>query len=125
MNTLIDTTKQGSRKTLLACTLAATLIAGSAPALADSPARPRTLDGSITVRFSDLNVHSAEGARILYGRIRSAAQTVCGPQFSLWDGGRMREWRQCYRLTIDDAVTRINLPLLTSLHRNLGKVLPS
>ena len=124
MNTLIDTTMPGTRRTLLACTLVATLVAGSVPALADPPARARTLADSITVRFADLNVHSAEGARALYGRIRSAAQTVCGPRFSLWDGGHVTAWKQCYRLTIDDAVARINQPLLTNLHQNLGKSSP-
>jgi UrcA family protein len=81
---------------------------------------PRTApaaEPSITVRFADLNTSTREGNRILYGRIRSAAQNVCGPASSLWDPKRSWDFKECYRATLNRAVDRLNLPLLTALHQ--------
>jgi UrcA family protein len=98
------------RQALFALALAGSFGAGSAQAV-DAP--------SATVRFADLNLHSAEGVRVLYARIRSAAETVCGTRWSVWDHRQVWAWQECYRTTLDDAVRRINQPVLTDLHRNL------
>jgi UrcA family protein len=87
--------------------------------LADPPKAPPAVEKSTTIRFADLNLESPEGARALYSRIRSAAGSLCGEQFSLWDGNRSREWNDCYRTTIEHAVVRLNRPALTAVHRNL------
>jgi UrcA family protein len=100
------------RLALLVCLLA------SATASADT----RTLDPAVTIRFSDLNLSSIEGNRVLYGRIRSAAQEVCGPTFSLWDKSRWSSWKACYGATVDRAVTQIDQPLLTALHERSKRV---
>ncbi len=86
--------------------------------LADPPKAPPAIEKSATVRFADLNLESPEGARALYSRIRSAAASLCGEQFSLWDGNRSREWKDCYRTTIERAVVRLNRPALTAVHRD-------
>jgi UrcA family protein len=112
-----------SCQALLGLVLTGALIANSAPTVA-RPAIRRSLDPAVTVHFADLNLNSAAGTRTLYGRIRGAAQTVCGPSFSLWDGGHMAAWKECYRTTIDEAVTRINRPTLTALHLRMGTAKP-
>jgi UrcA family protein len=109
---------------VLALALTGTLIAGGAQALADPAARPRSLEPSVTVRFADLNLNSPAGARVLYGRIQSAAQTVCGPSFSLWNGSQWHAWKECYRTTIDAAVRQIDRPVLTALHLHLTAAKP-
>lgn len=86
--------------------------------LADPPKAPPPVLKSTTVRFADLNLESPEGARALYSRIRSAAGSLCGEQFSLWDGNRSREWKDCYRTTIERAVVQLNRPVLTAVHRD-------
>ena len=74
---------------------------------------------SVTVRFAELNLNDTEGARILYARIRSASATVCGTRWSVLGGLQDWAWKECYRATLDDAVRRINRPLLSDLHRSL------
>ena len=106
-------------KAPLAFVLTGALIAGCAQALAGPPARQRLLEPTVTVRFDDLNLDSAAGARVLYGRLQSAAQTVC-----VWDGGRWFAWRECYRATIDEAVRRIDRANLTALHLHLTTARP-
>jgi UrcA family protein len=82
------------------------------------PAHPtRSLEPSVTVRLADLNLASPEGARAAYGRIRSAAQQVCGTSFSIWDANRWSSWRECYRTTIESTVNRIDNANLTALHQ--------
>jgi UrcA family protein len=100
------------RRTLPAFALCASLAAGSA-----SAAEPGL---SATVRFADLNVSSSEGARILYSRIRGAAETLCGPRWSVWEAHLMWEWKECYDQAVDEAVARVNQPMLTDVHRHLA-----
>jgi UrcA family protein len=111
------------QETVLALALTGALSAGATTALAGAAVR-HTLDPAVTVRFADLNLNNAEGARTLYGRIRNAAQTVCGPRYSLWDGRSARAWQECYRKTIDEAVTQVNRPKLTALHLRMTPAKP-
>jgi UrcA family protein len=102
--------------TVLACALTGVLIAGCAQAIADT-ARPNSLEPTVTVRFADLDLHSAAGARVLYRRIQGAAQTVCRR-------GRWATWKECYRATIDVTVRQIDRPALTALHQDIRKAKP-
>jgi UrcA family protein len=101
---------------LLALSLFGLLVVGSSQARANSTTRAVPPGTSITVRFADLNIDSADGAWVLYSRIRGAAETVCGVRTSAWEGDREWVWRECYRATVDEAVRRINRPMLTGLH---------
>jgi UrcA family protein len=100
--------------------LAVTALATSAHANPPNPFEP-----SVTVRFADLNLSSPEGNRVLYARIRKAAQTVCGTRYSVWDHGRVRAWNECFHATVDYTVAQINTPMLTSMHKQLAKAPPS
>ena len=101
---------------LLALAFFAALVTSSSQARASSTTATLAPGTSITVRFADLNVDSADGAWILYSRIRGAAESVCGTRMSVWEGDREWAWRACYRATVDDAVRRINRPMLSSQH---------
>ena len=61
------------------------------------------------VRYSDLDVSKMKGAKILYLRIRYAAETLC-ESAATWG---KREGQSCVRKAVDDAVARVNAPLLT------------
>jgi UrcA family protein len=79
---------------------------GAAPALAD----PR----SETVSYRDLDLSTVAGAQTLYGRIKSAARSVCG-----YEGRGITDqafWKGCYQGAISDAVAKVNSPLLTAVH---------
>ena len=68
------------------------------------------------VRFKDLNLNSTEGAAVLYGRIKSAANEVCGNQdrFNL---SRAHTIQICINEAVSRAVAQVNSPMLTSLYQ--------
>jgi len=73
-----------------------------------------------TVKFADLDVHTVEGAKILYHRIRAAAQQVCLPPVGY---SMLREpMPQCVNTAIDDAVKKVNAPYLTALRFSNGTI---
>ncbi|HEY3518465.1 MAG TPA: UrcA family protein [Gammaproteobacteria bacterium] len=64
-----------------------------------------------TVRFRDLDLSTAQGARALYDRIESAAREVCrGTEFAQFDACRAR--------AIEDAVKYVGSPLLSAADRS-------
>ena len=71
----------------------------------------------ISVRYDDLNLETDQGVRRLYGRLRIAANDVCGVQ----PGLVLLELRvielRCVRGAIADAVAKVNRPQLTAFHR--------
>ncbi|MBV8306502.1 MAG: UrcA family protein [Gammaproteobacteria bacterium] len=88
---------------------------GASGASADSPAAART----VTVNYRDLNLSTIDGAITLYQRLKSAARTVCDEPIS--GVAAYQEWRSCYDAAIADAVTKVNNPLLTAVHRGPNK----
>ncbi len=73
---------------------------------------------SKTVRYADLDLTKPAGAKVLYGRIRVAAREVCG--FGDWP--LPVNYQGCVDGAIDNAVTKVNSPALTTLHLH-GKTL--
>jgi UrcA family protein len=67
------------------------------------------------VAYSDLDLESMQGARILYARLRNAATRVCMPQRShdLADDG----FPACYDSAMADAVRKINKSTLTNVYK--------
>jgi UrcA family protein len=61
------------------------------------------------VGFSDLDVSKISGARILYLRIRYAAETLC-ESAATWG---KKEGEACVSKAVNDAVASVNSPLLT------------
>ena len=73
------------------------------------------------VGFSDLDVATMKGAKTLYLRIRHAAETVC-ESAATWG---KQDGDACVRKAINDAVARVDVPLLTQyygLRSKCGKV---
>jgi UrcA family protein len=89
--------------------LGCTAIGGTA--LAQEPTAASTTNESVTypVGFSDLDVSTMKGAKTLYLRIRYAAETLC-ESAATWG---KKEGQACVRKAIDDAVARVDVPLLT------------
>lgn len=69
-------------------------------------------DASITVKYADLDPGSSPGARVLYGRIRTAAQSACNYFRFTTDADEAL----CLQNTIAKAVTEVNRPALTALY---------
>jgi UrcA family protein len=96
--------------TALACTLG-TGLATAAPPMGNDPS-------STVVRFADLNLASDRDVATLYERIKQAAREVCRNDAFLSDP--MAEWniRLCIDGTVEKAISDINRPTLTALHRS-------
>ena len=71
-----------------------------------------TSSASITVKYSDLDIASPSGARVLYERIRAAAQSACNYFWFNTDADEAR----CLQNTIAKAVTKVNQPALTAVY---------
>ena len=67
---------------------------------------------SITVKYADLNIASQSGARVLYERIRAAAQSACSYFWFKTDADEAR----CLKNTIAKAVTKVNQPALSAVY---------
>jgi UrcA family protein len=98
--------------------LIATVIFG---ALASSFSAVSTADpssASITVKYADLDPASPSGARVLYERIRAAAQSACNYFWFKTDADEAR----CLQNTIAKAVTKVNRPALSAVYNAKFKV---
>ena len=67
------------------------------------------------VSFKDLNLNSPEGAAVLYGRIKRAANEVCG-HWDNFDLSQMHAVQTCIRGAVSRAVAQVDSPMLTSLY---------
>jgi len=93
---------------------------GSAAVGAPWTAAQASMPVSKTVRFADLDIHTAEGAKVLYHRIRLAAQDVCEPLSS--DPILREAIPGCVATAIDNAVKKVNAPYLTALRFGDGNL---
>jgi UrcA family protein len=66
----------------------------------------------ITVKYADLDVASPAGARVLYERIRAAAQSACSYFWFKTDADEAR----CLQNTIAKAVNKVDQPALSAVY---------
>lgn len=93
--------------------LALSCTAISANAQADQPAVAEVRESmTYPVGYSDLDVTKLKGAKTLYLRIRHAADLLC-ESAATWG---KKEGKACVRKALDDAVARVNVPLLTQYY---------
>ena len=75
----------------------------------------------VVVKYDDLNVRTDQGAKVLYRRIRGAAQTVCEAYEA---GGHLiapAAWRACFNQAMASAVKKIGNERVTALHEAAGR----
>jgi UrcA family protein len=89
--------------------LIAIAILGALASSAVSAADPNPV--SITVKYADLNIASPSGARVLYERIRAAAQGACSYYWFKTDADEAR----CVHDAIASAVGKVNQPALSAI----------
>jgi UrcA family protein len=70
---------------------------------------------SRVVAYQDLNVSKAQGAAVLYGRIRAAAASVCSVPEDADFSAKLRE-APCIHKAIAEAVSAINQPELFAVY---------
>jgi UrcA family protein len=111
MNNLIKTQSQIAKFVLAAGFFSLSGAALGGTALAREPSSTATITSSVTypVGYGDLDVATAKGAKTLYLRIRYAAETLC-EHAATWG---KKEGQACVNKAVNDAVARVNAPLLT------------
>lgn len=97
-------------RTLL-CASLSTLLFTAVPGAASAAgaADAATIQTSVTVRVSDIDLSTPAGARTFYRRVRDAAYRVCDAGWSVD--------RECVNNAVAAAVSRVDRPLVTALHR--------
>jgi UrcA family protein len=80
----------------------------------DSPAAATV---TYPVGYSDLDISTAKGAKTLYLRIRYAAETLC-ESAATWG---KKEGEACVHKAVNDAVARVDAPLLSQYHQLRSK----
>jgi len=95
---------------ILAITVFAALASGAAVCSAADGDNLQT-----TVKYSDLNVSSAQGAGTLYSRIRTAAEKVCRP-LNRDDLASQQLFHACMSTAISGAVSKVDQPALFSVY---------
>jgi UrcA family protein len=114
MQTAIKTQSKTIASLLAASLVALTL--GTAAAHAAEAGDPLTK----TIAYGDLNLETADGARVLYARVRDAAHAVCSP-FEGREPARQIRWQACYDHAMASAVAQIDKPRVTALHSEKTK----
>jgi UrcA family protein len=75
----------------------------------------------IVVKYADLNLSNSQGAAVLYGRIRRAADSVCslstGSDYEATNTGVSA----CIHKAIADAVTAVNQPALFAVYNTKNR----
>lgn len=103
---------QSTRSAVLAFTLTA-LGSLAQFAVAAPPPEARTM----VVNYADVDLTKPEGAHALYRRIQAAARTVC-VRGDVRQLSELQTFHGCYTKAVEDAVNKINQPMLTALHRS-------
>jgi UrcA family protein len=120
VNSAIKTQSKLAKIVVAAGFLSVSCIAFSPNAArADQPAVVEAPREFVTypVGYSDLDVSKLKGAKILYLRIRRAAETLC-ENAATWG---KKDGEACVRKAVDDAVVRVNVPLLTQYYELRSK----
>ena len=106
--TMNTSTPSTALRSLIATAIFGALASSFSAVSAADPAS----SASITVKYSDINMSSPSGARVLYERIRAAAQSACNYFWFKTDADEAR----CLQNTIANAVTKVNQPALTAVY---------
>jgi UrcA family protein len=107
-----------TRKTrILASLIAMTATLGAASvAQAGAAGQAATHYDSVVVDYSDLNLNSAAGNKVLYARLAAAAERACGKAPPARELKLRAQYRACYDAKLDKAVDKVGSRDLQALH---------
>jgi UrcA family protein len=88
--------------------LAAASVATAAAAQEPAP--------SVRVPYGDLDLTAAPGARVMFERIKNAADRACGGVPDIRDLERRTSFGHCTRGAVARAVTQLHTPLVTAIY---------
>ena len=107
-----------SKMLLTAAAVAATIstFLACSTAHADTRMSGNEETSATTVRFADLNLNSHEGAQRLFLRLRNAAESLCGDPNDPVAFDERNDILQCQQKAVEQAVERLDRPLLTAIY---------
>jgi UrcA family protein len=109
MTSINSKSKRLTRAGLAAFAVCTSLIAYSASA------EPKVKTQAVS--YADLDLSKPAGAQTLYKRIKAAARHVCGPVDQYTFVTPPATFRACFDKAVADAVSQVDRPSLTALHR--------
>jgi UrcA family protein len=92
------------------------IVLGSVAAVTTAQAADENAALTKVVKYGDLDLNTAEGARTLQSRIHGAANTVCAP-FESRSLAQKSRWQACYDQATASAVAHVDSTRLTAAHR--------
>ena len=92
---------------IVAATIVIIAVVAGVPASHAEDVATRSDVPSIAVKYSDLNLATEEGARILYRRLEAAATKVCPEIGYVTELRQNREARQCIAASVEGAAKQI------------------
>jgi UrcA family protein len=114
MNNISTNSNSIRLRGLIAATVLAALASSFSAVCAAADADATDLRSHV-VTYRDLNVSKAQGAAVLYGRIRAAAESVCSVPEDADFSAKLRE-SPCIHKAIAEAVSAINQPELFAVY---------
>jgi UrcA family protein len=99
----------------------AVLLTSGGPSFASAAQTPQRIDtDSVTVRYTDRDLDTAQGIASLYARLQSAARTVCSRDMAR-SVVHVFAWRNCYDEALREAVNSVASEELKARHRESSK----
>jgi UrcA family protein len=97
---------------------AATILALSFSAHADTSSPSNISSGRIPVYYGDLNIDTEHDAKIMLERIEQAAKRACGGHatFGAYIGSLERTFAECRRETVQRTVKELGAPSVTRIY---------
>jgi UrcA family protein len=71
---------------------------------------------NVVVKYSDLDLSSAAGTKVLFARLSAAAESACGNAPNTRDLQRHAQFRACYDSALNRAIDKIGSRELQALH---------
>jgi UrcA family protein len=71
----------------------------------------------VTVKYADLDLNRPGDVRILYHRVRLAADESCGIGEITGSHLKLKSWQECVARAVDETVAHLDRPALTAYHR--------
>ena len=76
---------------------------------------------SVRVRYSDLDLQHAAGARSMLERMTAAAQTACGPQPAIVELSRLSAYDDCVKQSLSRGVRTLDAPLVSAAYAGASR----
>jgi UrcA family protein len=94
------------------------LVLGAGSALgAACPGPASAATPQVTVSYQDLNLATTADVRVLYRRLKAAANDVCGNVPAAQELQRHLAYERCYNAALQDAVMKIDVPQLQAMYQ--------